>query len=438
MNRSRLRFANFIFPVAGPIWHFAATLILLALVVPALWLLLKAGVKKRSLTPSVVFGATPIINSKYHSQALRAIGLDSMTVVRHYLSHITRSEDFDVRFGAASPNQPRLRRWYARLLQVYVEFIKLLWNRDVFFYYFDGFYLLQGGPLQWLELQSLKLLGKRIVVMPYGGDVVTAADIPDVARKYANVRQYPSTATNERLVHRQVRYFSRWADAIIGGGATGPDHLPRIDYLCPSHFAINGEEWPPHYGPPRNVGEPFRILHAPNHRHIKGTQFLTSAIEQLKVEGLNIQLVLLEGVPNSEVKKVMAKCHVLAEQFIQGWHGLNGLEGMASGKPVLCYLRPDLLRLYQLYSFGNDCPIVNTPIEAIGHNLRWLYFHPEECERIGRQGRVYVERYHSFVAMGGFLAGMIYHLYDGSPFDANTYWKQRAETPVAVTAGSQV
>jgi glycosyltransferase involved in cell wall biosynthesis len=136
-------------------------------------------------------------------------------------------------------------------------------------------------------------------------------------------------------------------------------------------------------------------------------------------------MVLLEGVPNEEVQKQISRCHVVAEQFIMGWHGLNALEGMASGKPVLCFLREDLSQLYGLYSFASECPLVNTPIEKIEENLRRLYDNPELCEELGRKGREYVERYHSLEAMGGFLKGVIEQVWFGEEFDADRYWESR-------------
>jgi glycosyltransferase involved in cell wall biosynthesis len=429
MNGLKRSIVGFVYSIMGPVWHFLATLLLLTIVVPAIWALQKTGVKKRHATPKVVFGTTPLINSKHHAQALRTVGVDSKTVVRHYLGHITTAQDFDVRFGDASPTLPRLRRWYNRLLQLYVEFTKLLWDRDVFFYYFDGFYLREAGPLKWLEVPALKLLGRRVIAMPYGGDVIVAEESRELTVKFALTRDYPIMAQPKYvdLVRRQVRHFTEHADAIIASQNMGPDYLPRVDCLLHCHFAIDEQLWPPSFGPSRVVGDLFRVLHAPNHRNIKGTRFLIQAVEQLKAEGLNIELVLLERVPNAELRRIMAGCHVVADQFVLGMYAMTALEGMASGKPVLCYLREDLVRLYNLYSYEKDCPIVNTPIEKIAENLRWLYNHPQECERIGRDSRLHVERYQGLEAFGGFLKGVVESVWNGKRFDAEEYWHGRRD-----------
>ncbi|MBI4338636.1 MAG: hypothetical protein HY680_01640 [Chloroflexi bacterium] len=422
-------FPLFLRPWAFQGWDVAMTLLVLYGAAPAIKLFTRLGVRKPNKAPRVVFGPTPLINSVYHSRALKAAGVDSVTVVRSYGTWVTANTDFDVILNPPVQGFSFFRRWYLRLFHKYFVFVKLLWTRDVFFYYFDGFYLLRGGPLRWLEVPALKMLGKRIIVMPYGGDMTVASDSRELPVRYALVKDYPIMAQPKYvdLVRRQVRHFTQHADAVIGALHLGPDHLPRIDYLLRCHFAIDEQLWSPNFGPPRGVGDLFRVLHAPNHRNMKGTRFLIEAVQQLKAEGLNIQLVLLERVPNTEVRGIMADCHAVADQFVLGWYALTAVEAMASGKPVLCYLRPDLDRFYQLYSHEQGCPVINTPIERIAERLRWLYYNPQECERIGRESRAYVERYHSLEGFGGFLKGVVDSLYSGKPFDDHAYWTHRAQ-----------
>ena len=386
--------------------HTLMAVLFVGLVVPILWVALRIRSASRSAAVRVVFGPVPIINSKYHSAALQQQGVDSMTVVRGWYAVYSR-DDFDQVFGVADSSVPRWRRWYVHLLEGYIVFARLLWGRTVFVYFFEGLYLGSYWPSRVLEIPVLKLLGKKIVVTHYGGDIVTASGTRDAALQHAYTQEYPHAARNEHKTRRRIDYMTRRADAVIGGGGLGADHLPRIEYMSSSPLCLPEAEWTPTYGPSRAVGDPMRVLHAPNHRLIKGTSFLTDAIDSLRGDGLNIELVLLEGVRNEEVKRIMGESHVVAEQFLLGWHGLTAIEAMASGKPVLCYLRADILRLYTLTSFAGECPIVNTSPEQIADKLRWLYENPEECEEIGRKGRAYVEKYHSLEAIGGYLSGII-------------------------------
>jgi predicted metal-dependent TIM-barrel fold hydrolase len=61
---------------------------------------------------------------------------------------------------------------------------------------------------------------------------------------------------------------------------------------------------------------PVKVMHTPNHRGFKGTEFLIQAVDELREEGLQIELVLLEKVPNSRVRDLMQEVDILAEQFI--------------------------------------------------------------------------------------------------------------------------
>jgi glycosyltransferase involved in cell wall biosynthesis len=407
------------------IWHIFFTLLFILVVVPLLWILTRLGVRRLSSEPLIVFGSTPIITIKYYSLALQRLGIDSITVARGWYSNIHQRKDFDVVFGAVDASFPLWHRLYILLFEDYFIFTRLLWERNVFFYYFDGFYFHHSGKMRCFEIPALKFLGKKVIVMNYGSDIIVPSATHDVLSKYVTLHQYPDMLLNECNTRQQIKHFTRLADAIIACGALGADHLSRIDFICASHLCIDETKWIPNYGPPRAVGEPMRVLHAPNHRLIKGTKFLIQAIDQLKKEGLNIELVLLENLQNEEVRRQIALCHVVAEQFIMGWHGLNAIEGMVSGKPVLCFLREDLRKLYTLFSFAGDCPIVNTPVEMVEDNLRKLYYHPELCEELGRLGRTYVENYHSLEAMGGFLKGVIGQVLSGEKFDAEAYWEKR-------------
>ena len=51
----------------------------------------------------------------------------------------------------------------------------------------------------------------------------------------------------------------------------------------------------------------FHILHAPNHRAIKGSDYVTSAVEDLIDEGYKIKLDLIEKASNDKILKSIAK-----------------------------------------------------------------------------------------------------------------------------------
>jgi glycosyltransferase involved in cell wall biosynthesis len=150
------------------------------------------------------------------------------------------------------------------------------------------------------------------------------------------------------------------------------------------------------------------VVHTPNHRGFKGTEFLLRAVEELKNEGLQIDLRLLERVPNAEVRRIVAETDILAEQFIATAYAMSGMEGMACGLPVMANLDSEYYtQVFRRYSFLNECPILSTTPETLRDNLRLLVNQPALREQLGRAGREYVEKYHSFEA-ARYLFGKIY------------------------------
>jgi hypothetical protein len=80
---------------------------------------------------------------------------------------------------------------------------------------------------------------------------------------------------------------------------------------------------------------------------------------------------------------------------------------MSMEKPVLSYLRPDLLELYTLFSFAGECPIVNTPPREIKQKLRELAVDDAGRAELGRRGRRYVCDHHSLESLEAMLGEIV-------------------------------
>lgn len=144
---------------------------------------------------------------------------------------------------------------------------------------------------------------------------------------------------------------------------------------------------------PNQQAHKLRILHAPSKRSLKGTEYVLQAIEKLKTEGYNIEFILLENVSHDEVLKQIRLSDIIVDQLILGWYGVFSIEGMCIGRPVLCYIRQDLLEMHP------ELPILNTTSESIYANLIKLIENPEQRIELGTQGRRYVEKLHDFRAI---------------------------------------
>jgi len=145
------------------------------------------------------------------------------------------------------------------------------------------------------------------------------------------------------------------------------------------------------------------LVHAPNHRNLKGTDRIEKAVQELRAEGVAIELAIVEGVPNAQMARLIQAADVVVDQLLLGWYAMFALEGMALGRPVVCYIQPELLDLYVdagLLAPG-ELPIVNASIQTIKDTLRHLSTLPRsELDGIGARSRAFVERHHSIAAVG--------------------------------------
>ncbi len=96
---------------------------------------------------------------------------------------------------------------------------------------------------------------------------------------------------------------------------------------------------------PPSVSGPLRVLHAPSHRGIKGTEHVLAACQQLESEGLGVELRLVEDTSHAEALSLYEWADVAVDQLLLGWYGVFAVELMAMGKPVVCRIDPEFVRL---------------------------------------------------------------------------------------------
>lgn len=335
----------------------------------------------------VGLGPENLINNVYFKQALEQQGLKAETFVFHG-NFIT--DDFDVNFH---PSLPLL------FFLPYYFYLKILFTYRFLFIYFNGGPLGRKPVLRFIEPILYKLAGIKTVVLAYGSDVQIMQKSPNLLFKAAMTVDYPWVCKNGKRIAQNIERWTRHADWIISG-CEWVDYMTYWDTLTLGHFCINTRRWDSSGFPkPANT---FKILHAPNHPNAKGTPFLREAVEQLQKKGLDIELIILSGVPNSKIHEAMAEADLVADQFVIGWYAFFAIEAMAMKKPVLCYLRFDLLELYETAGLieQNEMPILNTPIDRISERIEWAYNHRKELIQIGEKGRTFVLKHHDLDPVG--------------------------------------
>jgi glycosyltransferase involved in cell wall biosynthesis len=360
--------------------------------------------RRRRARARLVWGPTPILNIKYWSAALRTLGYDTRTCVFEYYA-INKRDDFDVHFDEFLP-----RGLVFDPVRPYAVFLWVLRSADVYLSYFDGGFL-QGTALRRLELQLLRLAGKRVIVLPYGRDIAVPGYL-GVAEERV-LEDYPEFVECAEQTRQRVLEFADGADLVVRNYQYG--FLPRWDILWPTLTAIDTESWRP--VTPLGDGDGHSgevvVVHAPNHRRIKGTDLLIEAVEELEEEGLRVRLHLLERQPNAEVRAAIDRADIVADQFIAGY-ALFAVEGMASARPVLSALKWMAPEVRENLS-ERGLPIVDTDADNLIDTLRELVRNPARRHALGESGRRFALEHQSYEAVGGMWDAIIQHVWLGTP-----------------------
>ncbi|NGX43529.1 MAG: hypothetical protein K940chlam7_01827 [Chlamydiae bacterium] len=365
-----------------------------------------ARFKKKKI--DVGLGPEPLINNVYHKRALTKYGYEAETFVAD-VYYIT--SDFDIIIGR-NLNKicdkivlgGLIRKVLTPFRSLYT-FVLSIWRYKCVYIYFSGGPLGVLGSCLWrLEPYLYQLAGVKVVVMPYGADVQDLLRTRHLLFRHVMAKQYPRHRFARRTIERKIDLWTCQADHVISG-CDWIEYMYYWDTLLLAHFSIDTDLWKPSTSEAetaKNADEPFRILHAPNHRHVKGTEFFIQAVEELRNEGLPVELVIIEKMPNEKIRECMETVDVVADQLIIGWYGMIAIEGMSMGKPVLCYLREDLQQFYVDAGIvaENEIPLIHCTMHNVKEKIRELVDDRKKVVEIGKKSRVFVMNHHSVEAIG--------------------------------------
>ena len=240
---------------------------------------------------------------------------------------------------------------------------------------------LRGQAVQWRALAAL--LPRTDVFHFYFGLTLVPKSLQfPLLRALRKKSIYHFLGSDIRGKPPEELAYGKRADAQVVGSYDAIRWVPEAEVIPPG---LDLGDYP---ATPPSDRKRALIVHAPSDRVRKGTKHVVSACEELDVE-----LDIVEGVPHAEARRRYDRADIVVEQLNAGWHGVFGLEAMALGKPVVTYLKDDVVRRTE-EAFGVRVPIVSATKETLVERLRPLVDSPAERRRIGAESRAYVERVH--------------------------------------------
>jgi glycosyltransferase involved in cell wall biosynthesis len=229
--------------------------------------------------------------------------------------------------------------------------LKCLRDYDVFHFHSESIF-----AAEFRDIPLLKRLGKKVIFHFHGHDI------------------------RGQKMHPRIKS----ADARL---VSSPDLLEYVPDGIWIPQPIDLEYWQP-LSVDNSKGK-IILIHAPTSREISGTDHIISAVKDLKNEGYNVELSLIEGKPYESLKEYYQKGDIFMDKITLGIYGTFAVEGMALKKPVCVFITEEMLRLYP-----KELSVMNTSPDNLKQNLKRLLEDEELRKEMGEKGRAYAEKYH--------------------------------------------
>jgi glycosyltransferase involved in cell wall biosynthesis len=257
---------------------------------------------------------------------------------------------------------------------------------------FDVFVLSAGVTLlRGYDLPILRLLGKRLIFVFHGSES-RPAYIDGQRMAPGRALGIPECIAAARRQKDGILRIERYADVIVAQ----PAFSHFFERPVVNWFAV-GVPWrdPPKAKSSKRDHNSIRILHSPSDPTLKGSERIREAVEQLRAEGLPLDLVELRGVPNEVVLNELADCDFVIDQLYSD----APMVGFATEAAVAS--RPAIVGGYawaaNRSAFG---PIPFPPVEECAPEdlvdaIRRLATDAEHREALGRKASAFVHDYWS-------------------------------------------
>lgn len=294
----------------------------------------------------------------------------------------------------------RLSRLGWRSLQALLGLPVLL----VFAARYDAFVFIFGRTISGslIDLWLLRLLRRRIVVIFCGSDA--RPPYMDGARSFSGLEKGRLAPRCwlwllTRLTQRRVTVWERYANYVVNYPSTG--HFHRKPYINWFSMGIPRPSLPEGDVAQERLDGRVRILHSPSHPELKGTVIVRALVQRLKVEGLPVELIELQGASNQQVLQAIRDCDFVFDQVYSDTPmAAFASEAAAFGRPALVggYFAPICARHVRPVDMPPACFVHPDELE---HALRRLVLDPGLRRSLGADAQRFVQGPWSSASVAG-------------------------------------
>ena len=310
------------------------------------------------------------------AEALCEIGQPSVNVIPDDRDFGDLKRALPFHHALSRAESPRVVKLTQRL-----GFLALIPRNYSLVHYHAG-HVLRGNMHHVFEGPYLARAGVPMVVSFAGSDARSIA----VARKRNPYFFREPDEAHDLAVARYLASISRY----IRYAATDCEMVEHVEPYFERVFTfrqpVNLDEFA--CSAPR-ADRPPVLLHVPTDTEVKGTAHILAAVELLRQEGLSFEFRILRRLTQQALYREIEACDVYVDELRCGSHGVTAVEAMAAGKPVVTYIREDLLDKYP-----PGLPIINANPDTIYSVLRRLIVDTEFRVQRALAGRPYVAKFH--------------------------------------------
>jgi hypothetical protein len=307
-------------------------------------------------------------------------------------------------------------RWLERVIVGPILLGRLMNQADGFIYVGATGFLLSDRDMREFELAYLDKKGIPIVCYWCGSDIRStqrmhelerATGMPNISTYIGQREPVFESAAYDALKRRIADVSSRYASAMFSNTV---DHLSYLRMGTEPFLYFLPDEPKPDFSKFRDLSS-IVVVHATTSPIIKGTPLVRAAVAQLREEGYDFEYVELIGVPNAEIKRQLARAHIVMNQFYGFSPAVFGAEGLAAGAAVM--MSCDEFVETDLPTGSNEGWMVTKHHQVYG-NLKRLLDEPGRLEPIARQGRAWAEQFACRTGAGALMKKTLDAVLDGS------------------------